>query len=722
MNISQEYSIEIGGKKITAQFSDLAEQANGSVILSSENTVVLATAVIGRDNGNNPGWFNLTVEYLEKFYATGKILGSRFMRREGRPTDEAVLSGRVIDRTMRPLFDHRIKNPVQVVVTVLAVGDADPGILGVNAASLAVATSDIPWNGPVGAVHISTKKGDVQTPQINLYLRESDELENGDYGMDLTVCGRAGTINMIEAMTHESNEEDMGKALELALTEITKLENWQKSIVAEIGKQKQTFEFPELPTALVDFYNTNGRDVLWNALSQGVSKTEFYTIKDAFFDKLKETFAEEIEEHKLILSMAYDYYSHNEDEMIHQLGLDDNKRADGRAMDEVRTLVARAGGISPVLHGSGIFYRGETHVLSVLTLGGPDDSKIEDGMEVQTKRRFMHHYNFPPYSAGETGRFGGMNRREIGHGALVEKSFIPVLPDKLTFPYTMRVVSESTASNGSTSQASICATTIAMMDGGVPLKKPVAGIAMGLVQDVQNPSRYKILTDIQGPEDHHGDMDFKVAGTKDGITALQLDIKVDGVTVPILTEALVAAKAARLHILDAIEKEIAGPRKDISPRAPKILVHMIDPELIGFIIGKGGETIKGIQETTKATLTIEDDGTIYITGTNGAADEALAIVQSMTKEWTVGEKASGTVEKIIAGVGAIVKISSWKTGMVHISEIAPFRVEKVEDVLKEGMTVPVTVISIDKERDRMGLSIKKDNPEFIKKPEVINNK
>lgn len=715
MNISKEYDIEIGGKKITARFSDLADQANGSVMLSSGNTVVFATAVIGRDDGNNPGYFNLTVEYLEKFYATGKILGSRFMRREGKPTDEAVLSGRMIDRTLRPLFDQRIKNPVQVVVTVLAVGDADPGILGINAASLALATSDIPWAGPVGAVRVGSKKEDGKNLQVNLYLRESDELAMGDYHTDLVVCGRKGTINMIEAMTHEANEEDMGNALSLALAEITKIETWQQSIIAEIGKEKKVFEFPEIPQSLVDFFEEHGRAPLWNGLLHGLSKNEFHDISHAFFTKLRETFTEESEEHKLVQKMARDFYHHREDELIHKLGLEENKRADGRTMDQVRTLVARAGGISPVLHGSGIFYRGETHVLSVLTLGGPDDVKIEEGMEVSVKRRFMHHYNFPAYSAGETGRFTGTNRREVGHGALVEKAFIPVLPDKTTFPYTIRVVSESTASNGSTSQASICATTIAMMDGGVPIVKPVAGIAMGLVQDGEDPSRYKIFTDIQGPEDHHGDMDFKVAGTKDGITAIQLDIKVDGVTVPILTEALVAAKAARIHILGAIEKEIAAPRSDISPNAPKILVHMIDPELIGFIIGKGGETIKGIQETTKASLSIEDDGTIYITGKDGAADAALAIVQSMTHEWKVGDKANGTVEKIIAGVGAIVKISAWKTGMVHISEIAPFRVEKVEDVLKEGMTVPVTVISIDKERDRMGLSIKKDNPEFIKK-------
>ncbi|MBP6925968.1 MAG: polyribonucleotide nucleotidyltransferase [Candidatus Pacebacteria bacterium] len=713
MNIHKEYSIEIGGKKITAQFTDLADQAHGSVILSSQETVVMATAVMGKDDGNNPGWFNLTVEYLEKFYATGKILGSRFQRREGKPTDQAVLSGRVIDRTLRPLFDHRIKNPVQVVVTVIAVGDADPSILGINAASLALATSNIPWNGPVGAVRIGTRKGSTE-PVVDLYLRESDELESGEYGLNLTVCGRAGTINMIEAMAHESDDEELGHALELAVQNITLLENWQNDIVREIGKTKDVVLFPTTPDVLYEFYEEQGREPLWNALTQGIPREELYSLAHAFFVKVQERFTDETEEHQLIRKLYRDFYHHQEDALIHKLGLEENKRADGRAMDQVRPLHAQAGGISPVLHGSGIFYRGETHVLSVLTLAGPDESKIEEGMEIQTKRHFMHHYNFPPYSVGEAGRFGSTGRREIGHGALVEKAFIPVLPDTTIFPYTIRVVSESTASNGSTSQASICATTIALMDGGVPITKPVAGIAMGLLQDEKNPDTYKILTDIQGPEDHHGDMDFKVAGTRDGVTAIQLDIKVAGVPVQALKDALAQGKKARLHILDAIEKEISAPRENISPRAPKILVHKINPDQIGMVIGKGGDTIKGIQEKTGAQLTIEEDGTVYFIGTGDSADQALAAVQAMTKEWSVGEQAQGTVAKILDGVGAIVKISDWKTGMVHISEIANFRVEKIEEVLSEGMSVPVTVISIDKERDRMGLSIKKDNPEFIK--------
>lgn len=717
MHIQKEYSIETGGKNVTAQFTDLADQTNGSVILKSEGTVVMATAVMGRDTSNNPGYFNLTVEYLEKFYASGRILGSRFQRREGRPTDEAVLSGRVIDRTLRPLFDQRMKNAVQVIITVLALGDADPGILGINAASLAVATSDIPWGGPVAAVHVGKKRGEEGPFSTNLYLRESDELAMGEYEIDLTVCGRAGTVNMIEAMTRELSEESMGEALDLAMEEITKIETWQNNIVSEIGKEKQVIEFPETPAALVAFFETHGREPLWNALMKGVSKKEFYAVENAFFDKLRESFHEKSEENETLWKAAGGYYHHMEDIMIHELALKETKRADGRDFGKVRALHAQAGGISPVLHGSGIFYRGETHVLSVLTLAGPDESKIEEGMEVQTKRRFMHHYNFPPYSVGEAGRMGSTGRREIGHGALVEKALTPVLPEKSVFPYTIRVVSESTASNGSTSQASICASTLALMDGGVPITKPVAGIAMGLMMEQGAKPReasYKILTDIQGPEDHHGDMDFKVAGTRDGITAIQLDIKVDGVPVKVLKEALGEARAARLHILETLATEIAAPRADISTSAPKILSHKIDVSQIGLVIGKGGETIQKIQEQSGAQISIEDDGVVYFVGKGGSAERALDAVKALTKEWQPGEQAEAEIIKILEGVGAIAKISTHADGLIHVSQIANFRIEKVEDYLSVGMKVPVTITEVDKAKGRISLSIKKDHPDLIK--------
>ena len=418
-----------------------------------------------------------------------------------------------------------------------------------------------------------------------------------------------------------------------------------------------------------------------------------------------------------LIAFAKDYLEEKLDELVHVKALRDGMRADGRAFDEVRNLYAKAGSFSPTLHGTGIFYRGETHVLSVLTLGGPEDATEIEGMEIRGTKRFTHHYYFPPYSAGETGRVGGINRREMGHGFLAEKALYPLIPSKMDFPYTIRVVSESMASNGSTSQASICASSLALMDGGVPIKRPVAGIAMGLILNVENPTEYKILTDIQGPEDHYGDMDFKVAGTREGVTAIQLDIKVGGIPVKALKEAMAQAKTARLKILDVIEKEISAPRKDISPSAPKILVTKIRPDQIGGVIGSGGKVINGIREKTGAELTIEDDGTVFITGKNGAAEAALVIVQEMTHEYKVGEELMGEVVKILE-VGAIVKISSTTDGMVHISELAPWRVNKVTDLVKEGMKVPVKVLAVDAERGRISLSIKAAKADFFPKPEA----
>ena len=407
-----------------------------------------------------------------------------------------------------------------------------------------------------------------------------------------------------------------------------------------------------------------------------------------------------------------DLFDDTENEILHQKAIEENKRADGRKMDELRDLYAQAGGLSSILHGSGIFYRGGTHVLSVLTLGGPEDRNLVDGLQLKIEKRFMHHYNFPPYSAGETGRAGFTNRREVGHGALAEKALAMVLPSIENFPYTIRLVSESMASNGSTSQASICASTLALMDGGVPILAPVAGIAMGLMYE--NDQKYKILTDIQGPEDHHGDMDFKIAGTRTGVTAIQLDVKVEGVPIKILGEAMTQAKTARVVIIDRIEKEIPKPRADISPNAPKILIIKINPDKIGLVIGGGGKTIKEIQEKSGATITIEDDGTIYFTGLGDSAEKAKEVVLEMTHEFKVGEILKGEVVKI-ADFGAFVKLNHFTDGMVHISEIAPFRVERVSDVMKEGMIVPVKIINVDTEKGRIGLSIKEADKDFFKK-------
>ena len=703
--------MNIAGREIVAIFSDLADQAHGSVMLKCEDTVVLATAVMSKDGKNNPGFFNLTVEYLEKFYASGQILGSQFTRREGKPSDKAILASRVIDRTIRPLFSHHIKNAVQVIVTVIAVGKSDPTILGVNAASLAIATSDIPWRGPVGCVHVGKPKG-TEDVGVDLYIAPDGD---NKYDLDLTVCGRDAHVTMIEAMASEVSETELGNALDLAMKHITEIESFQKKIVSEIGKEKKVFSEPVVPQEIVDMFHNQIEDKMEASLFNKDSKRTIHELEDTWIKILDEKYGS-ADENKDVVSIAKDYFSDKVDQELHDGAINKNKRADGRGMDEVRPLFCEAGGVSSVLHGTGIFYRGETHVLSVLTLGGPDDAFVQDGMEVKGEKRFMHHYNFPPYSAGETGRLGGINRREMGHGFLAEKALTPVIPNKIDFPYTIRVVSESMASNGSTSQASICASSIALMDGGVPISSPVAGIAMGLMLSAEDSTKYKILTDIQGPEDHYGDMDFKVAGTKNGITAIQLDIKLDGVPVKILKESLTQSRAAHKTILEEINRTIEKPRSDISPNAPKILVTKIKPDQIGMVIGGGGKTVNKIREDTGAEITSEDDGTVFLTGKNGAAEKARDIVEAMTHEYVVGEAFTAKIIKIIE-VGAIVSFNNGGgEGLVHISEIAPFRVSRVTDVLKEDMEVPVKVVGVDKERGRISLSIKEADRNFIKNP------
>ncbi len=703
---SKEYEVEIGGKKIVAMFSDLANQANGSVILKSEGTVVMATAVISKDGSKNLGFFNLTVEYLEKFYAAGKILGGQYNKREGRPSDQAILAARVIDRTIRPLFDQHIKNAVQVIVTVIAVGKTDPKILGVNAASIALHTSNIPWNGPIGAVQICKTKGESDI-KINHYIPNADEAV---YDLDLSVCGKDKTINMIEAMAFELSEDEIGKCFDMASVEITKWEDFQKKLSSEFGKEKLSFPKIEIEKDVIELFNEKIKPTLDEKLFSSESKKITSEMENLWEKILEEKYPNE--EDDAIKSASEDYLHHYLDASFHKMALEKNARADGRALDQIRSLYAKAGGISDVLHGSGIFYRGETHVLSVLALGGPEDMQLVQGMESESKKRFMHHYNFPPYSGGETGRVGGLNRREMGHGFLVEKALTPVIPSKINFPYTIRVVSESTASNGSTSQASICATTLALMDAGVPIKTPVAGISIGLMSDEKDNSRYVLLSDIQGPEDHYGDMDFKVAGTKDGITAIQLDVKVDGVPLFVLKEALTRAKNARLQILETITKEIAMPRETISPNAPMILTVKIKKDQIGMVIGPGGKNINAIREKTGTEITIEEDGTVFITGKNGGAEEAVKIIEEMTHEYNIGDSAEGVVVKIME-FGAFVKIGSDTEGLVHISEIAPFRVEKVSDIIKEGDMVPVKIIKKD-ERGRLNFSIKEANKDFFK--------
>lgn len=695
----KSYSVELAGKTLTAEFNDLTAHVNGSVMLSYGETVILVTAVMSERESSAP-YFPLSVEFEEKFYAVGQILGSRFARREGKPSDEAVLSARIVDRTIRPLFNHLMRNDIQVVVTVLAVGEDDPDVLAVIGASLALSVSNIPWDGPVGAVRIA-RNAETQELLINPTYTQRGEKK---LDVELYACGKEGTINMIETGANEIREEEILKMLTLAAKQHEIIETFQKHIIGEIGKEKKAISAPEIPEALIHIYEGEYETKLRTEMfSKRAGKDHIYAVKKEFLAAIK---AAELPE-----TVASDFFEDKIDNELHTGALERNERADGRAMDEVRELYAQAGGISPVLHGSGIFYRGGTHIFSALTLGGPEAAQLIDTIEEQGgKKRFMHHYNFPPFSVGETGRVGGFNRRMIGHGALAEKALIPVIPDAVDFPYTIRLVSETLSSNGSSSMGSVCGSTLALMDGGVPIKRPVAGIASGVMI---GEGKYALLTDIQGPEDEFGDMDFKVAGTTEGVTAIQMDVKVGGVSLEILAGALEKARIARLHILETMTAAIAVPRATISPRAPEIIVVQIKPEQIGLVIGGGGKTINGIKDDSGVQeITIEEDGTVYITGKNGSAQKAEARIRSLTKIYEVGERVEVTITRL-ATFGAFAKLDAYNEGLIHISEIAPFRLETVEGVLKEGETVSVVVSKV--EDGKIGLSIKQADPDFVQK-------
>ncbi|MFC1721016.1 polyribonucleotide nucleotidyltransferase [Patescibacteria group bacterium] len=697
----KEFSMELGGETLTAQFTDLVDQANSSVIMKHGDTTVLATAVMSPHKREGQDWFPLTVDYEEKFYAAGEILGSRYMRREGRPSEEAILSGRVVDRTIRPLFNQAMRNEVQVTITVLSLGKYDPDVLAVNAASLALATSDIPWNGPVSCVRVNDVDGSLKV--------NSTYEDRKDAPLSMIVSGKDGKINMIETGANQVVEDKISEAFDFAITDIEKIQEFQKKVVSEIGKEKAVVEIDEVTEEAKKLFTENIESKMDEFVFSGAGKKGIGELRNEWLALLKESLPEEN------TSVASEYYESQVDELLHKEAIANEKRADGRKMNEVRDLYTQAGGVSPVLHGSGIFYRGGTHVLSVLTLGGPRDALFIDGMEAQTEKRFMHHYNFPPYSVGETGRMGGFNRRMIGHGALAEKALSYVIPEKEDFPYTIRIVSESMASNGSTSMASICGSTLALLDAGVPIKAPVAGIAMGLMMEGDN--TYKILTDIQGPEDHHGDMDFKVAGTKDGVTAIQMDIKVGSIPVTVLKEALVQAREARLQILEKIQEAIPETRKDISSNAPKILTMKILEDQIGKVIGPGGKVINKIKDDTGVTeIQIEDDGTVFITGKEGSAEKAQQDIYDMTREYKAGEKFDGTVIKVF-DFGALVKINEFTDGLVHVSELAPFRIANVSDVVKEGDVIPIVVKETD-DRGKMRFSLKDADPEYAKRKGV----
>ena len=704
---SKIFQTEFGGKTLTAEFNDLAMFANGSVMLSYGETVILVTAVMGKNDNAGLPYFPLSVEFEEKFYAAGEILGSRFMRREGRPSDEAVLSARIVDRTIRPLFPSHLKIDVQIVVTVLAIGADDPDVLGVIGASLALGVSDIPWQGPVSAVRLLKRRGQSEIILNPTYL---DRLQ-GEVDLELLACGKDGKINMIETAAAEQAEAEIEALLNKAIQEHKKLQAFQEAIIVELGKTKRNIPVPEIPSSLSDFFTTSFQEKLQATLFSGqAGKDHIYSLKNEFLSEVSALATTTPIDQKL----AGNYFEEKVDEFLHLGAVKEKKRADGRGLDDLRALYAKAGGLSPVLHGSGIFYRGGTRIFSALTLGGPEAAQMIDTMEERdVKKRFMHHYNFPPFSVGETGRVGGFNRRMIGHGTLAEKALLPVIPENSEFPYTIRLVSETMSSNGSSSMGSVCASSLALMDGGVPIKRAVAGIASGVM--IMG-DEYTLLTDIQGPEDEFGDMDFKVAGTEVGVTAIQMDVKVSGISLEVLSAALEKAKVARLQILSVMKQEILKPRETISPRAPEIVTLSILPEQIGLVIGGGGKTIKSIKdESGVEEISIEDDGSVYITGKNGTAEIAAKRIRDLTKRYSIGDRVEATITKI-ATFGAFAKIDNYNEGLIHISEIAPFRLDSLDGVLKIGETVPVIVSKL--EEGKIGLSIKQADPDFATKRQL----
>ncbi len=696
---AQTYSHSIGGRKIEVTLTNWAEQASGSVLVRLGDTTVLATATLGvtRESGD---FFPLTVEYEERFYAAGKILGSRFIKRESRPSEEATLAARMIDRAIRPRFDMRQRQEVQVVVTVLSIDEEnDPDIPALIGSSLALSLSDIPWKGPIAGIRVGkTETGFVANPSYQ-------EREAGN--LDLALAGTGERINMIEAGAKEISEEEFASAAEWGFGFFAELIEFQNSIIREHGREKKTVALLDVPDEMKKLIRKEFASRIEEALYQKnkrVMREMTEAVREEWLRRAEEEFPEEFRKN----SAEY-LFDEETNEIVHRRILEKDERPDGRKTDEVRELSASVA-VLPRVHGSGLFMRGETHVLSILTLDSPGQEQIVESIETRGKKHFLHHYNFPPYSTGETKPMRGPGRREIGHGALAWKALFPMIPSKQDFPYTIRIVSEILSSNGSTSMASVCGSTLALMDAGVPIKKPVAGAAMGLMLAQQptinnQQSTYKILTDLQGPEDHYGDMDFKVAGTRDGITAVQLDVKIDGLTPPMVKDTLLQAHRARMQILDVMTSVISGPRPELSPWAPRVTVLKINPEKIGALIGPGGKVINEIIEITGAQIDIEDDGTVFITSDKeeGMA-KALALVKQITRELKLGELLEGRVTRIL-DFGAFVEVGPRQEGLIHISELAPWHVEKVTDIVNIGDIVPVKIREID-EQGRINLSLK----------------
>lgn len=695
----QEFHLDFCGRGITVETGEIAKQADGAVIIRYGDTVTLSTACASNQAKEGIDFFPLTVSFEEKLYSVGKIPGG-FLRREGRPSEHATLTARMIDRPIRPLFAEGFRNEVQVVNTVLSVDqDASPEMAAMFGASLALCISDIPFNGPIAGVKVGRINGELVANPTVAQMEESD--------IDLTVAGTAKALNMVEAGAKEVSEKDMLAALMFGHEQIKKLCAFQEEIVAACGKEKREIELYAVDETIDREVRANFEAQIRAAVSIK-EKLERYGKIDDLTDEAAEMIAnkeyESEKDQNNAVKQAREICRGIEADEVRRLIIEDKVRPDGRQIDEIRPLNSQVD-LLPRVHGSALFTRGETQVLSTTTLGALNDNQIIDDLTVVDSKRFMHHYNFPPYCVGETGRMGNPGRREIGHGALGERALAQVLPSVDEFPYTIRTVADVMESNGSSSQASICAGTMSLMAAGVPIKAPVAGIAMGLIMD-DNSGKYTVLTDIQGMEDHFGDMDFKVAGTKNGITALQMDIKVTGITKNIFEEALAQAHKARLEILDNMLACIPSPREQLSPYAPKIAMMNIDPDKIKDVIGPGGKMINEIiAQCDNVKIDIDDDGKVVIYHNDyDTIEKAKQMISDIVRVAKVGDVFAAKVVRL-EKFGAFVNLFGNTDGLLHISKISHHRVDKVEDVLKLGDIIDVKVTEIDN-KGRINVSAK----------------
>jgi polyribonucleotide nucleotidyltransferase len=683
----KSYSMELAGRNLTIETGKMAGLANGSALVKYGETVVIVNVTASKEAREGIDFFPLSVDYEERLYSVGRIPGS-FMKREGKPSEKAILTSRAIDRPLRPLFPKDFRNDVCISAMVLCVDqDNSPEIAAMIGASAALSISDIPFNGPTAAVSVGYVDGEI-------VINPTSE-QRAKNRLNLTVAGTKEKVAMIEAGADEIPEDIMLKAIMTGHKEIQKVVEFIEKIQKEIGKPKFSYVSYEVEHDLYEEIYNFAKDKIYNALQSPDKDTRegnVEKVKTEIEEYFTEKYGEEASNKKAAIGEAL--YKLQKKTGRHMI-LEEQKRVDGRGIDEIRPLSAEID-ILPRTHGSALFSRGQTQVLSVVTLGAVGDEQELDGLDEEETKRYMHHYNFPSYSVGEAKPSKGPGRREIGHGALAERALAPVIPSQEVFPYTIRVVSEVLSSNGSTSQGSICGSTLSLMAAGVPIKEPVAGISTGLVTDEKDPNRFVMITDIQGIEDFFGDMDFKVAGTKNGITAIQVDIKIDGLTEEIIRQAFERTRNARMYILNEVMlKTIAEPRKEISKYAPKIITTTINPDKIKDVIGSGGKTINKIISETGVKIDIEDDGRVFIAAPNPeSAEKALSIIESITMELEVGKTYTGKVVRIM-NFGAFVEVAPGKEGMIHISKLAKERVEKVEDVVKEGDSVSVKVIEID---------------------------